>query len=628
MYHPIFLLAKHGVMVKSVCLSKEMQKETRMAGTKVTRRKTSTNATPDRWDLTHLVKDPVAHLEQHLSDLAAQVTQIEAARPRLTSDISNKNFQSILDMSESVARHSSRLGAYAYLWFSENTKDAKARSFKSHVEERLTTLQNRLLFFELWWQGIDDQNAARLMADAGDFRYHLETIRRYKPHTLSEPEEKIINVKNVTGRSAVNTLYDVVTNALTFTVKEGTRKKTVNREGLMTYVRSPKASIRQAAYQELYRVFSSQRDLLGEIYKTLVNDWKSENLSLRQFSSPIATRNLGNDVPDRAVDVLLSVCAKNADMFQHYFKIKARICGIASMNRYHLYAPHHTEAKKYKYVDAVKMVLEAYRGFSPRLADLAQQVFTDRHIDAPTRPGKIGGAYCYSVVPGLTPYVLLNYTGDARDIATMAHELGHAVHGMMAAHHSVFTFHSTLPLAETASVFGERMLSDSLMKQETNKKVRQGLLLGQLDDIYATVLRQAYFVRFEKTAHQMIAEGATGDQLAQTYMSELHQQFGKAVKVPDEFRWEWLTIPHIFASPFYCYAYSFGNLLVLALYRKYQMEGAAFVPQYLDLLATGGSKSPEDILAKVGVDMTSEAFWQSGFVTIREMIDQLESTLP
>jgi len=599
-----------------------------MAGTIMTRRKTSANAIPDRWDLTHLVKDPVQQLEQHLSGLDAQVAQIEAARAKLTPGMPSSDFQSILNISEAVAQSSSRLGAYAYLWFSENTKDAKARSFKTHVEERLTALQNRLLFFELWWQGVDDQNAARLMGDVGDFRYHLETIRRYKPHTLSEPEEKIINVKNVTGRSAVNTLYDVVTNAFTFTVKEGGKRKTVNREGLMTYIRSPKAGVRQAAYQELYRVFSAQRDLLGEIYKTLVNDWKSENLSLRHFTSPIATRNLGNDVPDRAVDVLLSVCAKNADIFQQYFKLKARICGIAPMSRYHLYAPHRTEAKKYKYADAVKLVLEAYRGFSPRLADLAQQVFRDHHIDAPTKPGKIGGAYCYSVVPGLTPYVLLNYTGDARDIATMAHELGHAVHGMMAAHHSVFTFHSTLPLAETASVFGERILSDALMKQETNKKVRQGLLLSQLDDMYATVLRQAYFVRFEKTAHQMIADGATGDQLAETYLDELRQQFGKAVKVPNEFQWEWLTIPHIYASPFYCYAYSFGNLLVLALYRKYQTDGAAFVPQYLDLLATGGSKSPENILAKVGVDMTSEAFWQSGFVTIREMVGQLESTLP
>jgi oligoendopeptidase F len=582
---------------------------------------------PDRWNLTDLVKEPVRQLEAHLSVIDGQVTQIETARNSLSPELSESEFGSILRLTESVAENAARLGAYAYLWFSGNTKDGSARAFKALVEERLTALQNRLLFFELWWQSIDEKNAARLLVTSGDIRYHLETIRRYKPHTLTESEEKIINVKNVTGRSAVNTLYDVMTNALTFTLRVGGRKKVINREGLMTYVRSPKAAMREAAYQELYRVFSGQRDVLAETYKTLVNDWKSENVGLRRFASPLAARNLGNDVPDSAVDMLLSVCAENAALFQEYFRLKARICGIRSMSRYHIYAPHRTEVKKYAYADAVKMVLEAYRGFSSRLADLAQQVFTDRHIDAPTRPGKLGGAYCYSVAPGLTPYVLLNYTGDARDIATMAHELGHAVHGMLAAHHSIFTFHSTLPLAETASVFGERILSDALMRQETNKKIRQGLLISQLDDIYATVLRQAYFVRFERTAHQMIADGATGEQLAHTYLNELRQQFGKAVKVPDEFRWEWLTIPHIYASPFYCYAYSFGNLLVLALYRTYQQEGASFVPKYLELLATGGSDSPEHILRSVNVDMTSKAFWQSGFSTITDMIRQLEATV-
>ena len=581
----------------------------------------------DKWDLTHLVENPTRQLDALLAELEAKVAQIEAARPGLSPTMSSQNLLALLRCSEAIAAGSSRLGAFAYLWFSENTKDAAARSFKTQVEERLTALSNRLLFFELWWQSVDDANAARLMADAGDLRYHMDTIRRFKPHTLSEPEEKIVNLKNVTGRSAIHTLYDIVTNGFTFTLTVGGKKKTMNREGLMAYVRSQKASVRQAAYQELYRVFSGQRDLLGEIYKTLVNDWKSENLGLRRFGSPIATRNLGNDVPDQAVDVLLSACAKNADIFQTYFKLKAKICKIAPMSRYHLYAPHRTEAKKYKYADAARMVLEAYRGFSPRLADLAEQVFTDKHIDGPTRAGKLGGAYCYSVVPGMTPYVMLNYTGEARDIATMAHELGHAVHGMMAKDHSVFTFHSTLPLAETASVFGERILSDALMSQEKNKAVRQGLLIGQLDDIYATVLRQAYFVRFEKLAHQMVGDGATGDQLAKAYLGELRQQFGKAVKVPDEFQWEWLSIPHIFASPFYCYAYSFGNLLVLALYRMYKEQGAAFVPKYLELLETGGSEAPRDILAKVGVDMTAEAFWQSGFDTIREMVVQLETTL-
>ncbi|MEY4704004.1 MAG: hypothetical protein RL042_200 [Nitrospirota bacterium] len=581
----------------------------------------------ERWDLSHLAQEPVKRFETLLGEIETNVAKFEAARPQFSPTMEAAVFHPLLTLSETIAAASSKLSAYAYLWFSENTKDLAARSFKDKVEERLTALQNRLVFFDLWWQSVDTDNANRLMTGTGTLRYHLETIRRFKPHTLSEPEEKIVNIKNITGRSAVHSLYDVVTNAFTFTLTVNGKRKTMTREELTAYLRHTQGRVREAAYRELYRIYAGQHDLLGEIYKTLVNDWKAENLQLRHFASPIATRNLGNDISDAAVASLLKVCQKNAGIFQRYFRIKARLCKIKPMSRYHIYAPHRTEQKSYRYQDAIKMVLEAYRGFSPQLADLAERVLHERHIDARTRPGKIGGAYCYSVVPSMTPYVLLNFTGEARDIATMAHELGHAVHGMLAQHHSIFTFHSTLPLAETASVFGERILSDALMNQERDKKVRQGLLLNQLDDIYATVLRQAYFVQFESQAHEMIAQGATVKDLAKTYLAEVRQQFGKGIKVPEEFQWEWLTIPHIFASPFYCYAYSFGNLLVLALYRMYQKEGATFVPKYLELLSAGGSESPQTILAKVGVDMASEEFWQSGFDTISEMVDQLEQTL-
>lgn len=581
----------------------------------------------ERWDLSHLAEDPIRRFETLAGAIESKVVQFESARAQLSPTMSTSTFHSLLTLSEDIAAESSRLSAYAYLWFSENTKDLAARSFKTKVEERLTALHNRLVFFDLWWQSVDENTARQLMNGTGTLRYHLETIRRFQPHTLSEPEEKIVNIKNITGRSAVHSLYDVVTNSFTFTLNVNGKRKTMTREELTSHLRHAQGRLREAAYRELYRVYADQHDLLGEIYKTLVNDWKAENLQLRRFASPIATRNLGNDIPDDAVACLLRVCRKNAGIFQHYFRIKARLCKIKPMSRYHIYAPHHTEQKSYRYQEAVRMVLDAYRGFSPQFAELAERVVHERHIDARTRPGKIGGAYCYSVVPNMTPYVLLNFTGEARDIATMAHELGHAVHGMLAARHSIFTFHSTLPLAETASVFGERILSDALMNQEQDKKVRQGLLINQLDDIYATVLRQAYFVQFENQAHEMIAQGATVKDLAKTYLSEVRQQFGKGITVPDEFQWEWLTIPHLFASPFYCYAYSFGNLLVLALYRTYQKEGTSFVPKYLDLLSTGGSEAPQTMLAKVGVDMNSEDFWQSGFDTIREMVNQLEQTL-
>lgn len=580
---------------------------------------------PDLWDLSDLLKGPTV-LEEYAQGLDHQVGQFETLRDQLTLELSSETFIDALRLSEEIAVSSSKLGGYAYLWFSEDTKDQAARAFKSKAEERLTGLSNRLLFFDLWWQKLDDSNAARLLETSGDYRYYLETIRRFKPYTLSEPEEKIVNIKNVTGRTALDTLYDVLTNGFTFHLQINGKTRKLTREELSSYVRSPSGRIRESAYRELYRVFAASHDVIGEMYTAMVQDWKNENLGLRNYQSPMAVRNLGNDIPDEAVDALLAACRKNVEVFQDYFRLKARICKIKRMNRYHLYAPHRAGRTRYSYEVAVRMVLESYRDFSGRMADLAMRVLEDRHIDARTYPGKMSGAYCYSVAPGLTPYVLLNYTAEARDVSTLAHELGHAVHGMLAGDHSIFMFHAPLPLAETASVFGERILSDRLLQQEKDKAVKQSLLISQLDDVYATVVRQAYFVQFEQTAHQLVANGATVNDLAEAYLKDLRQQFGRAVAVPEEFKWEWLTIPHIFGSPFYCYAYSFGNLLVLALYRKYKEEGASFVPKYLDLLAAGGSNSPEILLHSLNVDIRSEAFWQSGFDTVRGMVAELERT--
>ncbi len=580
----------------------------------------------ETWNLRDLLDAPARDLARLRTELDGQVRRFEAFRERLSPDIPSDTFLEALCLADTIARTTSRLGAYAYLWFSENTKDQRARSFKAIVEELQAELANRMVFFDLWWQQLDDTNAGRLLARSGGYAYHLETLRRFRAHALSEPEEKIVNVKSVTGRQAVVGLYEILTSGLSYRLKVKGRVRTVTREDLMRYVRDPEARVREAAYRELFRVYAANADVIGDIYKTLALDWKQENLGLRKHRSPIGVRNMSNDLPEEAVEVMLAVCAANAGVFRDYFTLKARLCRIRKMSRYDIYARVQEPRKRYTFAKGATMVLDAYRGFSPRLADLAGRVLEERHVDAAARPGKIGGAYCYSVTPGLTPYVLVNFKGDARDIATLAHELGHAVHGMLAANQSVFTFHATLPLAETASVFGERILSDALMAGERDQRVRQSLLIRQLDDVYATVLRQAYFVRFEREAHRIIGEGGTMDDLCSVYLSDLRRQFSRAVAVPDEFRWEWLAIPHLFASPFYCYAYSFGNLLVLALYGLYKAQGAAFVPRYLDLLAAGGSRSPESLLKDFGVDIRSEAFWQTGFETIKDMMRELEAT--
>lgn len=591
---------------------------------------TNTPSTPDRlpqWNLKKLLAHPDKDFDTISKTLDKKVTALEKLRPSLKNNTSSKTFEAGLQLTEEIAASSSRLGAYSHLWFAQNTTNQKARSFEGKVRNRLANVANRGLFFDLWWQQLPNKTAQQLLANTASMRYHLTSLRRLKPHTLTEPEERIINIKNTTGRSALDSLYDVLTNRLTFTSPEKGASTPLSREQLSGYFRHPSAMIRKRAYQEVLQVYSGHSDMLGEIYKTLVADWKNEGIDLRHHASPVAVRNIHNDIPNEAVTTLLSTCRKNRGIFQEFFKLKAKICKIKKLTRYDIYAPTKSPKTSYPFDQAKKLVFNAYEQFSPTLAKHAQQVFVDRHIDAGTTPGKAGGAFCYSVVPKLTPYVLLNYTGDARDVATLAHELGHAVHGMMAQHHSVFTFHSTLPLAETASVFGEQLLSQALLQESSSPRVKQRLLLGQLDDLFATILRQAYFVEFENQAHEQIAQGTTVNDLAKTYLGLLKEQFGRGVTIPDEFQWEWITIPHIYRSPFYCYAYSFGNLLVLALYQRYQKEGKAFIPKYLDLLAGGGSKSPQDLLKPLGVNMCSEQFWQSGFDRIETMVGDLEKTL-
>ena len=562
------------------------------------------------------------------NELELHVAALEKQRRHLTSKISHQAFQRVLKQVEDIVERMNTLGAYAFLWFAENTKNQDARAFENQIQNRLAQFSPRLLFLDLWWQSLPTKHANRLSAPATRLHYYLDTLRRVKPHTLGETEERIVTIKNTTGRQALEALYGVTTNSLTFPLKQKGRTKNLTREQLMAYVRNPSAPVRRAAYQSLFSVYRAQRDLLGDLYKHLVQDWGNEGLKLRNYASPIAVRNMANDLSDPAVDALLSTCKKNVPVFQQYFQLKKRLLKLKAFHRYDLYAPYEARTRSVTFPRAKNMVMEAYQNFSPKLADLASRVISENHLDAAIRPGKMGGAFCYSVRPKHTPFVLVNFTGEARDVSTLAHELGHAVHAMLAENHSVLTFHSALPLAETASIFGEQLLSDSLLAQERNTTARVSLLLSQLDDVYATIMRQAFFVIFEREAHRMIANGATIDELADTYLDLLKKQFGESVKVGEEFRWEWLAIPHIFASPFYCYSYSFGNLLVLALFQQYKKEGKAFIPRYLELLAGGGSASPQALLTPLGVDASSRKFWQGGFTRIQALVNELEQNMP
>ncbi|MEZ0396873.1 MAG: M3 family oligoendopeptidase [Anaerolineales bacterium] len=577
------------------------------------------------WSLDDLFPGPDSpELEAAFKELDTRVAAFEQLRPQLQAEIPVSSFLEILHDLEEATRLANKMYSYAGLAFAANTQDQRIQALLGRIQQFMAEMENRTLFFSLWWKDLDAANATRLMDASGDYRYYLEMMRKFKPHTLSEAEEKVVNLKNVTGRESLITLYDAVTNRYTFKVEVDGEMKEMTRGELMSLVRRDDPDLRARAYQELYRVYGQDGVILGQMYQTLVRDWRNENLTLRRFASPIAARNLGNDVPDEAVEALLKVAQKNAVIFQRFFRLKARLLGMERLRRYDIYAPVVKSDKQYEFGQAAEMVLESFSAFHPRFGELARRVFDENHLDSEVRKGKQSGAFCASVVPGMTPWVKLNYQGRADDVATMAHELGHAIHAMMAEHHSVFTFHSSLPMAETASTFGEMMLIDRLLASESDEAVRRDLLFRQIDDSYATILRQAYFALFEKQAHEMIQNNASVDDLAAAYLENLKEQFGDAVEVGEEFKWEWVSIPHIYHTPFYVYAYAFGQLLVLALYQQYKAEGEAFKPRYMEILAAGGSKSPAEICAAAGVDIRSEAFWQGGFDVLAKLVEELE----
>lgn len=563
-------------------------------------------------------------LEKAFTQLEEHISGFEKLRPQLKADMSMSNFLEVLHDLEEGTRMAHKLYSFAGLAFAANTQDQRILTFLGRIQQFMAEMENRSLFLNLWWKDLDDENAKRLMDAAGDYRYFLEVMRKFKPHTLSEAEEKIINIKNVTGVNALVTLYDSLTNRYVFKVEMDGKMQEMTRGELMTLARQADPDLRARAYQELYRVYGDDGAILGQMYQTIVRDWRNENLSMRQFKEPIAARNLGNDVPDEAVEALLKTARKSRTVFQRFFRLKAKLLGMEKLRRYDVYAPVVKSEKTYEFDQAARTVLDSFTAFHPEFGRLAQRVFDEQHLDSEVRKGKQSGAFCASVIPGMTPWVKLNYQGRADDVATMAHELGHAIHSMMAEKHNVFTFHSSLPLAETASTFGEMMLVDRLLASETDESVRRDLLFRQVDDSYATIMRQTYFALFEKQAHNMIENNASVEDVANAYLENLREQFGDSVDVSDEFKWEWVSIPHIYHTPFYVYAYAFGQLLVLALYQQYKVEGEAFKPRYMKILAAGGSEAPAKICADAGIDIRSEEFWQGGFDVLAKLVDELE----
>ena len=581
-----------------------------------------------KWDLSELAKDPKSPaFQKQILKLEEQSEKFEKIKSKLDPKMSSEKFMNILHQVEEISEKMSKIGGYASLSYSSDTQSDEATSLMTKMSKLGSEISNKILFFDLWWKTqVDDKNAKRLMKNAGEITEYLSHKRLFAKYALSESEEKIINTLDVTGISALVKLYDKITNAYEYKMKIGNRTKKMTREELTNYVRSTNSKIREMAYKTILTKYTENKGVIGEIYQNIVLNWRDEGIEIRGYKSPISMRNIGNDVDDKTIESLLSVCRKNSPVFQKFFIQKAKMLKMKKLRRYDLYAPAgaNIKEKNYSYSNSVKLVFESLGKFSDTLEEFARKVFNENHIDSSVRQGKRDGAFCSTLTPKITPYVLVNFTGKSRDVFTLAHELGHAVHSQAAQNRSILVQEAPLPLAETASTFSELLLYDNLSDKisDNEKKI---MLSEKIDDLYATILRQSFFTIFEVDVHEQIGKGTTVDEISKTYLKNLKEQFGNSVNLSEDFAIEWSCIPHFYHTPFYCYAYSFGNLLALSLFQRYKKEGNDFVSSYIEILAAGGSKKSENLLLEHGFDIRSPKFWQEGFDYVSDQVKTLSS---
>ena len=583
---------------------------------------------PGIWDLTKLVKNPKSPaFQKQIKELEKQAVTFEKIKSKLNPKISSANFKNILQQVVEISENMSRIGGYASLSYSSNTQSDEATSLMTRMSKLGSEISNKILFFDLWWKTqLDEKNAKRLMKDTGELLEYLSHKRLFAKYALSEPEEKIINTLDVTGISALVKLYDKITNSYEYKIKVGNKNRVLSREELTNYVRNTNPKIRETAYKTILGKYIENKGVIGEIYQNIVLNWRDEGIEIRGYNSPISMRNIGNDVDDKTIESLLAVCKKNSPVFQKFFKQKAKMLKLKKLRRYDVYAPAtaNIKEKNYTYDKSVKLVFESLGKFSSTLEDYAKKVFNENHVDSEIRQGKRDGAFCSTLSPKITPFVLVNFTGKSRDVFTLAHELGHAVHSQAAQDRSILVQDAPLPLAETASTFSELLLYDNLSDKISNNE-KKIMLSEKIDDLYATILRQSFFTMFEVDAHKQIGDGTTIDGISKLYLQNLKEQFGDSVNLSDDFAIEWSCIPHFYHTPFYCYAYSFGNLLALSLFQRYKKEGKDFVPAYINILAAGGSKKPEKLLSEYGFDIRSPKFWQEGFDYVKEQVKALSA---
>ena len=518
-----------------------------------------------------------------------------------------------------------RAGNYAHLRFSVDTADPANGALLARVTERATSVETKLLFFELEWAALDDARVDELLAADGleTSRHHLRTIRRYRPHLLTEPEEKIMTEKAVSGRDAWSRLFSEHTSAIKVDLPDG--DEPVALDVALARLMSTDRDVRRTAAEAVTAALEPGLRTRAYIYNTIAQD-KAVDDRLRRYPSWIASRNLSNEASDESVEALIEAVRANFDLPQRWYRLKAGLLGLDRLADYDRMASVATEEVEVGWADATEIVLTSFRDFSPVLADTAQRFFDERWIDAPVRPAKRGGAFCAYTVPSVHPYVMLNYTSRRRDVLTLAHELGHGLHAALAQPRGVLEQHTPLTLAETASVFGETLVFRRLLDAAETPASRLALLAENIEGSIATVFRQVAMNRFEHRVHTTRRdEGELSvDRFAEVWVQSQEEMLGDSVEITPGYRMWWSYVPHFIGTPGYVYAYAYGQLLALSVYGRYLDEGEDFVPRYIELLSAGGSRSPEELAAIAGLDLADPEFWNNGLKLVRAQLDAAE----
>jgi oligoendopeptidase F len=580
------------------------------------------------WDLEPLLDgEGQAGVERRLDEALERSKAFSQRYAGKLADIDGAALQEA--MSELAAIHDlvGRAGYYAALRFSTDTADPANGALLQRVQEQETAIQTTLLFFELEWAALPDERAEELLAGEGlDFcRHHLRNVRRYREHLLSEPEEKILAEKSLTGAGAWTRLFEELTSAIEVDL-DGEDGEKVALDVALSRLSYSDREVRRTTAEAVTQALAPGLRTRAFLFNTLLAD-KANDDRLRRYPHWLAARNLANEASNESVQALVEAVRGRYEIARRWYRLKAGLLGVDRLADYDRMAAVTEDEVSYPFAHAREVVLECYSSFSPELGSLVQRFFDERRIDAPVRPAKRGGAFCASAVPEVFPYVLLNYTSRRRDVLTLAHELGHGVHFALAAQQGIFHQHTPLTLAETASVFGETIVFGRLLEEDSSPSSRLALLAENLEDTIATVFRQVAMNSFEDLVHTARRqEGELSvERFGELWAQSQGEMLGDSVELTDGYRSWWSYIPHFIGSPGYVYAYAYGQLLALSVYQRYEQTGPELVPRYLELLAAGGSRSPEELAAIVGIDLADPGFWDAGLDLVERQLTEAEA---